>query len=240
MLDTLDRLKLSDNTLIFYASDNGGVLRFGATMAPGAVRRSTCMRAACGSGGLLAGEIRPGSVIDRIVLTMDIFGSACEAAGVKPPPGIDAMSFLPDLFGHPQHDSRPNYYFVRREGNLRYNGDVIEALIQGDWKLVKDNPSSPFELFDLKSDPLESLDLTGREHEKFAALSASSANIFSSAAKRRGKKRLRLITDAKLRARFRTMWHSRPRLRNDNHSRGRLCHMGAGRRWKGFRNGALN
>jgi arylsulfatase A len=104
---------------------------------------------------------------------MDIFATACEAAGVKPPPGMDAMSFLPDLLGQPQTDSRLNYYFVRREGNIQYNGDVIEALIQGDWKLVKDNPSLPFELFDLKSDPQESDDLKTRNKGKFAALSAS-------------------------------------------------------------------
>jgi len=172
VLDLLDQLKLSDNTLIIFNSDNGGVLKLGANDGPWRGEKQHMYEGGLRVPGAARwpGKIQPGTIVPRTVLTMDIFATACDAAGVKPPAGIDGVSFLPDLLGHPQTDPRPNFYFVRREGEGGYYGDVIEALIQGDWKIVKDQPYLPFELYDLQHDPKESIDLRATDKDKFNVL----------------------------------------------------------------------
>lgn len=44
-------------------------------------------------------------------------------------------------------------YFVRREGSPQYGGKSYEALIRGEWKLLQNDPFSPLELYNLRSDP---------------------------------------------------------------------------------------
>ena len=44
-------------------------------------------------------------------------------------------------------------YFVRREGGAAYGGKSYEAIIRGDWKLLQNDPWSPLELHNLKTDP---------------------------------------------------------------------------------------
>ena len=46
-------------------------------------------------------------------------------------------------------------YFSRREGGVIYGGKSYEALIRGEWKLMQNDPFSPLELYNLKSDPQE-------------------------------------------------------------------------------------
>ena len=172
VLDTLDRLKLADNTLVIFNSDNGGVTDLGANNGPWRGQKQHMYEGGLRVPGAARwpGKIPPGTTVPRTVLTMDIFATACEAAGAKPPANIDGISFLPDVLGHPQTDHRPDFYFVRREGEGGYNGDVIEALIQGDWKIVKDKTYRPFELFNLQTDPQESTDLMAKDKAKFNLL----------------------------------------------------------------------
>ena len=97
---------------------------------------------------------------------MDIFATLCEAAGVKPPAGIDGVSFLPTLLGRPAPESPPDRYFVLREGGPSFGGKTSNALIQGDWKLLQDRPFLPRELYNLRLDPQESTDLAAREPKR--------------------------------------------------------------------------
>jgi arylsulfatase A-like enzyme len=46
-------------------------------------------------------------------------------------------------------------YFVRREGGPAYGGKSYEAIIRGEWKLLRNNPFSPLELYNLEDDPQE-------------------------------------------------------------------------------------
>ena len=50
-------------------------------------------------------------------------------------------------------------YFVRREGGAAYGGKSYHALIRGDWKLMQNDPFSPFQLYNLKNDPEETTNL---------------------------------------------------------------------------------
>jgi hypothetical protein len=57
------------------------------------------------------------------------------------------------------HAPARDLYFVLRDGGMKYHGKSFEALIRGDWKLLQNDPFSPFELYNLKDDPLEKNDL---------------------------------------------------------------------------------
>jgi arylsulfatase A-like enzyme len=174
VLDTLDTLGLAENTIVLFTSDNGGALQFGANNGPWRSGKTHMYE-----GGLRVpamvrwpGKIRPGSHTPRIALTMDIFATACAAAGVQPPGGIDGQSFLPTLLGQPQPEAGRDLYFVRREGGLSYAGKTIEAYVRGPWKLVLDSPFAPPELYNLQRDPQETTDLAAQEKRVFRELSA--------------------------------------------------------------------
>jgi arylsulfatase A-like enzyme len=175
VLDTLDRLKIADNTLVIFTSDNGGVLDFGANNGPW---RSA--KAHMYEGGLRVpgaarwpSHIRPGSRTPRIALTMDIFATALDVAGLARPVEIDGVSFLPALLGKSDADPKRDLYFVRREGGFAYGGKTIEALRRGDWKLLQDSPFAPLELYNLAADPKETADLSKKEPKVFRELSAA-------------------------------------------------------------------
>src|ERR1017187_1865245 len=119
----------------------------------------------------LPGRIQAGSRTDRMTLTMDIFATACEALGVRPPADIDGVSFWPTLLGQAEAEPKRDLYFVRREGGAAYGGKTIEAFRRGDWKLLQDSPFTPLELYDLKSDPNETTDLAAKERQIFNQLS---------------------------------------------------------------------
>ena len=174
VLRTLDETKLAGNTLVFFSSDNGGILGNGANNGP--YRGGKQMTY---DGGLRVPfaarwpvKIKPGTRSTRRALTMDIYATACEVAGVTPPKDIDGVSFLPTLLGEIQADTDRSEYFVRREGGPQYGGKTIEALRMGDWKLVINSPFAPAELFNVKADPTETTDLAGKDRKKFQELSA--------------------------------------------------------------------
>jgi arylsulfatase A-like enzyme len=118
------------------------------------------------------GHVQPGSRSDRMALTMDLFPTVLEAAGVTPPKGIDGLSILPALLGQTTVDPRPNFYFVWREGGILHGGGTVNALRQGDWKLLQDSPFAPLELYNLKEDPKETTNRATEERKTLLSLDA--------------------------------------------------------------------
>lgn len=154
-----------ENTLVLFTSDNGGQLGAGANcgnlragkgdMYEGGIRVPMC--------AVWPGHIAAGSRSDRVALTMDLYPTICESAGADPPPGIDGISILPVVLGTSAPLPERDFVFVRREGNMRYQGRDYYALRRGDWKLVQNSPFEPYELYNLGADPLETNNLADRE-----------------------------------------------------------------------------
>ncbi|MEN6426428.1 MAG: sulfatase-like hydrolase/transferase [Phycisphaerales bacterium] len=157
VLDTLKQTGLSDNTLVIFTSDNGGQLGVGASngslragkgdMYEGGIREPMC--------AVWPGRISPGSRSNRVALTMDLFPTVCEAAGVTIAHEIDGASFLPTLLGKPQPEEDRILFWVRREGGAQYGGRAYYAARQGDFKLLQNNPFEPLKLYNLAEDRQE-------------------------------------------------------------------------------------
>ncbi len=165
VMDVLKKTGLSDNTLVIFTSDNGGQLDIGGTNGPlragkgdmyeGGIREPTCV--------VWPGEIKTGSRSHRIALTMDLFATICEVAGVRIEHEIDGRSILLTLMGKEQPEDDRTLFWVRREGGGRYGGRAYYAARQGDFKLLQNSPFEPMELYNLKDDPKEQKPL-GRKH----------------------------------------------------------------------------
>jgi arylsulfatase A-like enzyme len=107
LLAKLDELGLSDDTVVVFFSDNGGLstkpkmgpgsnspLRAGkGWLYEGGVREPTIIRA--------PGVTKPGSVSDQPIVSMDFFPTMLELAGLPPKPNLhaDGRSLLPELTG---------------------------------------------------------------------------------------------------------------------------------------------
>ncbi|MCA9262504.1 MAG: sulfatase-like hydrolase/transferase [Planctomycetales bacterium] len=175
VLKSLRDAELADNTIILFTSDNGGQLSAGASngalrdgkqsMYEGGLKVPTCV--------VWPGQIPAGRTSDWIGASMDILPTLCDVAGANVPEGIDGVSLWPALTGQGAPPSLDRtLYFVRREGNLRYNGQAVHALRQGPWKLVQNSPYAAWELFHLNQDPQEQHDLSSDEKQKYAELCA--------------------------------------------------------------------
>jgi arylsulfatase A-like enzyme len=174
VLARLGELNLSENTLVIFTSDNGGLLSSGANNGPWRSGKTHMyeggLRVPCAA--RWPARIKAGSSTERQAMSMDIFAAASEAAGVSAPKNIDGITFLPTLLGGNQPEPERSHYFIRREGGPQYGGKTIDAIIKGDWKLLQDNPFAAQELYNLKNDPQETTDLAARERKVAMELSA--------------------------------------------------------------------
>lgn len=146
-----------DNTIIVFTSDNGGHLPSKANNGPtrdgkqsmyeGGLRVPTCIS--------WPKVIRAGTSSSQVNLSMDLYPTLLEVAGVNLNHSIEGRSFYNTLLGKPMKNDERTLYFTRREGGMTYGGQAYYALRSGDWKLLQNNPYQPMELYNLKTDPLE-------------------------------------------------------------------------------------
>lgn len=174
VLTALEETGQRDRTIVVFTSDNGGQLNVGANNGPTRDGKGSMYE-----GGLRVpaavswpGVVKPNSRSDAVAITMDLFPTLLEIAGVEPRGPVDGVSILPALKGEKQNVER-TLHFTRREGGPEYNGLTIHAIRQGDWKLVYNSPYGPLELFNLAKHPLEQHNLAEANRPVFAKLSAA-------------------------------------------------------------------
>ena len=175
VVNTLRTTGLADNTIIVFTSDNGGQINVGAnngqlrdgkqSMYEGGLKVPACI--------VWPKVILEHSITNRPALTMDLFPTLCDIAKTTIPETIDGISLLPTLVGREQNTDNRDFFFHRREGGSRYEGLIITAIRRGEWKLLRNSPFSPLELYNLRTDPLEQNNLAKVNPNKFRELSAS-------------------------------------------------------------------
>ncbi len=161
-----------ENTIIVFSSDNGGHLPSKANNGPLRDGKQSMYE-----GGLKVptaiswpDKIAKGSVSEQRYLSMDLYPTLLALAELEPKDAIEGRSFLPELLNGAQKAEERPLYFTRREGGMAYGGQSIYAVRQGDWKLLQNKPFEPYELYNLKDDPLETNNLVEQEPEKLQEL----------------------------------------------------------------------
>jgi arylsulfatase len=168
ILDKLRELKLEENTLVIFTSDNGPTHNVGGA-------DSTFFHSADGFRGLKGslyeggiripfvaywpGKIKPRTTCDTPFYFPDVLPTLCELAGAEVPKGIDGLSVLPTLLGKPGQKAHDLLYWEFPA----YGGQ--QAVRADDWKAVRQNlvkGAVKTELYDLAKDPAESTDVAAQ------------------------------------------------------------------------------
>jgi len=173
ILRTLDDLRLADNTVIVFTSDNGGLigctsnrpLRVGKGSAyEGGVRVPLIVK--------WPGATAPGSVCSVPVIGADFFPTLLAMAGVPQPAGhvVDGESLVPLLkqSGPLARDAIYWHYPHYHPGGATPYG----AIRAGDFRLVEFYEDRHVELYNLKDDIGETRDLAASRPEQVEELKA--------------------------------------------------------------------
>jgi arylsulfatase A len=135
VLDTLRELKLDNNTLVIFSSDNGPWLVQGKNGGEAGPLRG-------GKGGTYEGGVReptmawwpghiaPGTATDVVAGNIDLLPTFLALAGGTVPTDrkIDGANIAPLLFGQTKEAARPAHFF--------FNLNRLEAVRSGPWKLA--------------------------------------------------------------------------------------------------------
>ena len=146
-----------DNTLVIFTSDNGFVLgEHGRvdkrTMYDESLRVPLLVR--------YPPLIRSGTVVDKMVLSLDLAPSILDICGTQPLPNIHGRSWKQLLSGNTRGWRTSFLYEYNYEKQFPYTPNV-RGIRTDDWKLIRypNGDGSPdrfkAELYDLRNDPLE-------------------------------------------------------------------------------------
>ena len=181
LMAALDELKLADDTLVFFTSDNGPetLRRYGGAGrsygSPGPLRG---MKLWLYEGGIrvpgilrFPGRIKAGSESDEPVCGLDVLPTLTALAGIerKLDRPIDGANFTAVFSGKPIRRAVPLYWhYYNALGAPKAAMRVGDWMVLGSWgkasgrgggffrasdqKLVKETPLSEFELYNLKTD----------------------------------------------------------------------------------------
>ena len=185
LLDTLDRLKLTDNTIVVFFSDNGGnmydrvegipptsnaPLRGGkATLYEGGTREPCAV--------VWPGKVKPGSRSEAFLSSVDWYPTLLDMAVVKPRQVVnfDGVSQTPALLGTGAPRDTLFCYFPHY---TPATGALPATWVRrGDWKLIRFFCDSPdqgdrFELYNLQDDIGETKNLAATKPELVKELDA--------------------------------------------------------------------
>lgn len=146
LMHHLDSLGITENTLIFFLSDNGGAAYNGSTdnfpyrggkltNFEGGIRVPFMMQ--------WKGHVQPGTVNKQPVISLDIFTTVCAAAGIQSPgdreyDGADLLQAVEQ--NQPVHDA------------LYWRSDACRAIRKGQWKMALNEVSHHYSLYNIETD----------------------------------------------------------------------------------------
>lgn len=208
LLAVLDELQLSDNTLVFFSSDNGPetLNRYpNAWRSHGSAGPLRGMKLHIYDGGIrvpgivrFPGRIAPGSECSEPVCSLDLLPTFCELAGVAAPTEkpLDGVSVVPLFDGKPLVREQPLFWHYYGAPHNRQ-----AAIREGDWKLVagwdgadnlptggslepgvvealKQSDLVSFELYNLHDDIGETRDRAADEPERAARMAETARRLY--------------------------------------------------------------
>jgi len=168
ILDKLDELGLSNDTLVIFTSDNGPTYAGGVD--PEYFRSAGPFKSGYGwakgfvyEGGIRVpmiarwpGRVAAGTQTDLISAFYDVMPTFCEIGGLEAPTQTDGISFAPTMLQ--QGDQSEHHYLYWEFPS--YGGQ--QAVRMGKWKGVRKgifDGNMEIELYDLSNDPVEEINL---------------------------------------------------------------------------------
>ena len=179
LLGKLKELKLDENTVVIFFSDNGGLsTRGGKRFGPGCnlplraskgwlyeggVREPTIIRA--------PGVTKPGSVSHKPMVSMDFFPTMLELAGLPAQTKLhaDGQSLVSQLKGNDSGSRTLYWHYPHYHGSSWKPGAAIR---DGDWKLIEFYHHEKIELYNLAEDIGEQKNLAASHPQKAVELRA--------------------------------------------------------------------
>ncbi|MEY4940336.1 MAG: hypothetical protein RIQ93_2071 [Verrucomicrobiota bacterium] len=178
----LKKLKIDDNTIVFFTSDNGpqpgnwkdifveffdgaaGLRGAKTNFYEGGIREPMIVR--------WPGRIKPGSTSDFMGYFPDVMPTLAELAGATTHlPKTDGISFVPTLLGKSGQKTHDYLYWESAGPNQSISQQAVRM---GDWKAVKDRGrlNGEWELFNLKTDEKETTNVAGENREVMKRIAA--------------------------------------------------------------------
>jgi len=164
LVDKIDELGLSDNTIIIFTSDNGG---------HGRITSNYPLRGNKGNfyeGGIRVAQLikwpgvtEPGSKCSVPVTSTDFYPTMLDMAGLPPRPQqhMDGLSLTPLLEGNGELQREALYWHFPNYINSHPGRATPCGVIrQHDWKLIETFETGRLELYNLASDMKEERDLS--------------------------------------------------------------------------------
>jgi arylsulfatase A-like enzyme len=174
LMDLLRAYKIDENTVVFFASDNGAHKEGGVD--PKFFQSSGNLRGIkrdLYEGGIRVpmivrwpGKIKPGQVNDQIWAFWDFLPTAAEIADVKAPEKIDGISMVPTFLSQRQTNQHAGLYWEFHERGFQ------QAARMGDWKAVRPQADEKLELYNLKTDISEKHNVAEKNPEIVAKMDA--------------------------------------------------------------------
>lgn len=167
ILDLLEKLKIAENTLVIFTSDNGPHNEAGHNperFTPAGPLRG--MKRTLTEGGIRVptlawwpNTIKTGSLCTQPFYFGDLMSTACEMAQIETPEKTDSISMLPTLSGKIGKQVRHKYLYWEF-----YERTFRQAVVMEKWKLIRsDMNNEKLELYDLSVDIHEDRNLAGQK-----------------------------------------------------------------------------
>ena len=132
ILKQLEEDGLADNTVVFFYGDHGrGLTRGKRWVYDSGIRVPLLIR--------WPGQIRPGTVTDRLVAFIDFGPTVLSIAGIKPPEHMQGRAFLGDF------DTPPREYVFAHRDRMDETYDIIRAVRDKRFKYIRNfEPQKPY------------------------------------------------------------------------------------------------
>ncbi len=175
VLDKLEALNLSSNTLVFFVNDNGGDPDWPSDNSPLRDAKTSLYEGGVRVPYLLRwpGHVPGGQVLPNPVITLDLLPTALAAAGASVPTNrpLDGLNLLPLVSGQTNALPRDTLFWRTKGRTLGQS-----AVRKGDWKLHMTDDTGLVQLFQLNPDGTgEYADLATNNPAKMLELMAAFA-----------------------------------------------------------------
>jgi len=175
LLETLEQQGIAEETLVVFTSDNGGLSTSEGSptcnlplaegkgwMYEGGTREPLLVR--------WPGVVAPGSTCAAPVTSPDFYPTLLEAAGLPlwPAQHVDGANLMPLFRQAGEFPDRPIFWHYPHYGNQ--GGTPGSSVRWGDYKLIEFFEDGRLELYNLRTDPGERINLAGAEPLQAARL----------------------------------------------------------------------